>query len=198
LYFAARQGRLGMIDQNGRVLIPFDYDVPGELDAFPDMDDGLVPLRRAGETMLVDANGRVVVTATGMGADKRALLRRRTIGDFTALLAIDKTDGEETHCIQLDGRLYKQVGGDLLRPTLPLTFQEGLMAVKRDGRFGFINPHGTEVIAAQFERVSPFQGGTAYAKKDGKWMIVNRLGAPIENVDPVLATFYRQDKREQN
>lgn len=38
-------------------------------------------------------------------------------------------------------------------------FSEGLAAIKKDGKFGFINTKGELVIPCQFERVSPFADG---------------------------------------
>ena len=68
------------------------------------------------------------------------------------------------------------------------SFNEGLAPVMRDGKWGFINTKGEEVIPCQFPNpddyytASSFYEGMALIKKDGKWGFINNKG---EEVIPV-------------
>ena len=61
-------------------------------------------------------------------------------------------------------------------------FSEGLAAVMRDGKWGYINTKGEEVIPCQFPNpddyyiASPFSEGLALVQKEGKWGFVNTEG----------------------
>ena len=68
------------------------------------------------------------------------------------------------------------------------SFSEGMAAVMRDGKWGYINTKGEEVIPCQFPNpddyytASSFYEGMALIKKDGKWGFINNKG---EEVIPV-------------
>lgn len=65
------------------------------------------------------------------------------------------------------------------------SFSEGLAAVMRDGKWGYINTKGEEVIPCQFPNpyedyiASPFSEGLALVQKDGKWGFVNTEGVEV-------------------
>ena len=65
------------------------------------------------------------------------------------------------------------------------SFSEGLAAVMRDGKWGYINTKGEEVIPCQFPNpyedyiASPFSEGLALVQKDGKWGFVNTEGVKV-------------------
>jgi hypothetical protein len=60
-------------------------------------------------------------------------------------------------------------------------FSEGLAAVKKGGKWGFVDVHGRGVIGAQYAWVSSFHAGRAmFAKQDGgKVGIIDRSGTEI-------------------
>ena len=58
-------------------------------------------------------------------------------------------------------------------------FRNGLSAVVKDGRCGFINRVGDIVIPPEYDTVSPFTEGFAAARFNGKWGFINQFGKPI-------------------
>ena len=52
-------------------------------------------------------------------------------------------------------------------------FSDNMACVKKDGKFGFIDVKGTEVIPCTFERVYPFTEGLALVRKNGKCGYIN-------------------------
>ena len=65
------------------------------------------------------------------------------------------------------------------------SFSEGMAAVMRDGKWGYINTKGEEVIPCQFPNAdyyntaSPFHEGLALIQKDGKWGFINTKGDEV-------------------
>jgi len=57
--------------------------------------------------------------------------------------------------------------------------REGLIAVKSDGKFGFVDKNGKEVIPPRYEEVMPFVRGISAVKRDGKWGFVDKRGKEI-------------------
>ncbi|WP_299458826.1 WG repeat-containing protein [uncultured Microscilla sp.] len=55
-------------------------------------------------------------------------------------------------------------------------FSEGLVAVKRQGKWGFVNAQGKEVIALSYQAVEEFVNGLAMVKKEGLYGGINRQG----------------------
>jgi len=56
------------------------------------------------------------------------------------------------------------------------TFREGLARYVRDGKAGFIDPTGREVIPARYDDARSFHEGLACVMLDGKWGYVDRNG----------------------
>ena len=60
-------------------------------------------------------------------------------------------------------------------------FQEETAVIKKDGKVGFINSLGYEIVAPKYDNVIGFYHGFAGVKKDGKWAFVNKQGKIIGN-----------------
>lgn len=58
-------------------------------------------------------------------------------------------------------------------------FSEELAAVKINGKWGFVDTEGQEVIAAQYEEAKYFNEGFAGVKKDGKWGVIDKANQPL-------------------
>ena len=82
-------------------------------------------------------------------------------------------------------------------------FKEGFSAVKKDGKWGYINTKGEQIVECKFDDARDFSEGFAAVKKYGRWGYINTKGYPaffdkskneIEVVDKVIDrsnnTFY--------
>jgi len=70
----------------------------------------------------------------------------------------------------------------LERPTIDV-FREGMALMERDGRVGFIDEAGNEVIPPVFCAAENFCGGVAVVQQNGKWGIIDITG---ELVSPLI------------
>ena len=58
-------------------------------------------------------------------------------------------------------------------------FIDGLALVSKDGRYGFMNQHGQEIIPCIYENMEIFEGDVARACIDGKCGLINRKGEQV-------------------
>lgn len=58
-------------------------------------------------------------------------------------------------------------------------FSEGLAAVEKNSKAGFVDKSWRLVIPPVYDFVFPFNGGQALAKKDGQWFFINRSGKRV-------------------
>ncbi|MBR0129171.1 MAG: WG repeat-containing protein, partial [Neisseriaceae bacterium] len=56
------------------------------------------------------------------------------------------------------------------------SFYSGLAAVKKDGKWGFIDKTGKEIVALQYDDACDFNQELAAVQKDGKWGFVDKTG----------------------
>ena len=59
------------------------------------------------------------------------------------------------------------------------SFNEGFAAVKKDGKYGYINTKGEQIVECKFDNGGDFNEGFAVVKKDGKWGYINTKGEQI-------------------
>ena len=57
--------------------------------------------------------------------------------------------------------------------------EDGMVAVMKDGKIGFLNENCFEVIPCVYENTSHFSGGYATACRNGKWGIIDRFGQEV-------------------
>ena len=58
-------------------------------------------------------------------------------------------------------------------------FKEGFASVKKDGKYGYINTKGEQIIECKFDYACDFSEGFARVQKDYKWGYVNTKGEQI-------------------
>lgn len=80
-----------------------------------------------------------------------------------------------------DGELVLPPTYDKERDIESYRFRDGLMIVKKNGKYGYLNTKLEEVIPCQFEEARPFDDGLAAVKKDKMWGFIDKKG---ENVIP--------------
>jgi hypothetical protein len=56
------------------------------------------------------------------------------------------------------------------------TFREGLAVVQKNGKYGYINREGVEVVPCVYDGAWGFSEGLARVRKNGKWGYINREG----------------------
>ena len=59
------------------------------------------------------------------------------------------------------------------------SFNEGFAAVKKDGKYGYINTKGEQIVECKFDSAWSFNKGFVAVQKDGKFGYINTKGEQI-------------------
>jgi hypothetical protein len=171
----------GIMDTSGKEISPPIYDY----EAVTPFTNGVAWILKDNKWGLVDGNGKTIIPPKFDGACP-------FVGEFSAVMIenkwglIDKT-GKEIIPIGKyeDIGISKSYGsGSWIIENTPCDdledlLREGLIAVKSDGKFGFVDKNGKVVISPRYEEVMPFVRGISAVKRDGKWGFVDKMGKEI-------------------
>ncbi|WP_103585714.1 WG repeat-containing protein [Campylobacter concisus] len=58
-------------------------------------------------------------------------------------------------------------------------FYEGFATVQKDGKWGYINTKGEQIVEYEFNDARDFYEGFAPVQKDGEWGYINTKGYPV-------------------
>lgn len=200
-----RGGKAGLIDHNGKLILPTEYDNI--------IRDHLLRLGRGGRFALADPAGKLLT-----GFDYGQIFPERsglflvdldgrygmidTAGKLITPTEYDLvrnlrdhqgnyTDLIEVHQDNLLG-LYDRCGNRICAPIYSRidAFHYGFAVVQRDFRFGLIDLEGCEVVEAAYDNMHAVHEGLAAAMVRGRWGFVNMQG---EEVVPFRYTAVHQD-----
>ena len=76
---------------------------------------------------------------------------------------------------------YKKTEREVVAPTYQdaWSYREGRAAVKKNGRWGYLDNRGKEVVEPRYEQAMPYGEGRAAVKKDGQWGYLDEKGKEI-------------------
>jgi hypothetical protein len=193
LYVAYKNGRVGFIDFNGKTVVPFKFEpiIVGELRTVLDVGfvEGHIYLRQKGEMVLVDTKGKIQARESQFTLPQIERLIFRQVGNMGIYAAESESDRIQ---LMVGDRLYERPGGSIDNEKDELYLREGRLAVYRNGKWGYLNEDGIEVIPCQFEEAGKFNGGTAYVKHEGKFHIINHSGALLTHNTQELSRLRRK------
>ena len=159
---AGIEDKYGYIDYNGEIIVPFEYS---EYDLEP-FSEELAGVRKEGKWGFVNKNGEFVIPP-----------RFDEIESFLegfANVSIDNLWG----VINKNGEIIVPLE---YKESWSLShFSEGLMAVEKDGKYGYIDETGQWAIEPKFEFASDFKNGMAKVELDGERFNIDKTGNIIK------------------
>lgn len=191
-----KDDKIGFINEEGEIVIPFEYDFSYIYDAR--FNEDLAALIKNGKFGVIDKYNKVIVPFI---YDK--------IDDFNGGLAVVKKDnlygcvnkkGEfvfplEMECININGNsdtglivISKDGKWGIIdkdgRPVVPVEYKsiiysEGRYITKSDEAYGIFNSNGQIIVPFEFDDIDSFKNGLAEIKKDHKKGIIDKDGKII-------------------
>jgi hypothetical protein len=150
-------GKYGFIDENNKVVIPFQYDY-----AHRRFEEGLAVIGNNGKYGFMNEAGEIVIPLKYEFASSfrngRAKIKKGGKYGF-----IDSTE----------------------KVIIPIKYEainesrNSLMAVKKNGKWGFINKIGNLVIPCQYEETGAFSEGFAAVRREYKWGFIDEKNNTI-------------------
>jgi len=168
-----KNGNFGFINTLSNVKIPIIYS-----EATPFFDEYSL-VKRGGNEGIIDIKGEEIIPAKYTKIHYFGLNRYFDNGIAIASKG-DKwgfinNKGEELTEFVFDApELQNNLENDF--NILPYKFFEGLCRVSVNGKIGFINLKGENVIVPQFKEAQDFQRGLATVKLKDRWGFINRSG----------------------
>lgn len=166
LYFAKKNGKIGIVNEKGSLITPFLYSL------IYFFEYGAAFAHRSGGGFgYLDSTGKEIIPCIYDDIAHAELIYDHDIEyDFVNDFMLVSRNN-------LWGYVDRN-GTEVILPTFEeaMNFSENMAAVKQDGKWGYINQQGEFVIAPIFEEAMEFSNTMAAVKKDGKWGYINQQG----------------------
>lgn len=191
LYRVMDEGQIGVVDKNGRIVVPCRFDqvwtpnkdnyirvllnmktglyhldkgiiLPAEYDQIWEFENGLAKVMKNRRFGFVDKDGLMVVPCEYQHVWAPRDGRIKVIKN--GLTGFVATDGQI-----IAPPVYQDI-----QP-----FENGRARVIRDGKMGFIDEQGNEVIPPFYDEVLPFEGDTTIVTSDDEYLVIDRDGRMI-------------------
>ena len=159
LAWAEKNEMWGLIDIAGNEILPFIYS--------QSFNEGFSRVKEDGNLSLVDKTGKEVLT---LPHDCYSVYN---FNDGVAVLHFEPGDiwyiFDKTGNVKARLKDYRFVSG----------FSEGFAQVTKDGKYGFVDKNGKDVVPPIYDDVQDFNEGFAQVAKDGKYGFVDQTGKEV-------------------
>lgn len=194
LAMVRRNGKFGYIDQNGKEVIRPQYDF-----AYP-FSEGLAKVEKNGKYGFIDSKGRLAVDFQFKDFEiqikeidptqpSKPTFRNGyydATGFFNKGYAV-VSKGNKMGIIDQEGNVVVPIKYDFVNQPA----ENGLVLVRNNWKYGYVNLEGKEVIPPFYEEAMSFSHGLAAVNKRGVWAFIdanNETQIPWE-LEHVLAPF---------
>jgi len=150
---AYKDGKFAVIDRNGKLCTKFEFEEPE-----PFQKNGKAIALRGSFYYLIDQKGQLSEPYNYFMATNNG---RYKVSHDKGYTFLDKAGN------RIPGwDWYENIGN----------FQDGALTVKKDGKWGWVDPNGSILIRPQFQEVEQFEDGVATVKTNEKWGIIDKNG----------------------
>ena len=199
-----QSNRWGFTELSGEQVIPCQFDRVG---AF---SNSLAWAELDGSYKFIDHTGHPVFEIGGVLAELDDIFPNNFSDDLLSVNCKYPSSDATWHdsyfvnksgrCVSFHGLLQTYIGLEFPSSSICLerkyewlsSFSEGLCAVRHDGKYGFIDKTGTEVIPCKYSAVNDFHEGQAAVQLNGKYGYVDTLGADVIPWQYDFADDFRQ------
>lgn len=193
-YYAAQKNqKIGILDVKGNWVVPIEYDIfyyingTSRLPRNPIFLYNHFYLRKGDNTVLFDKNFKKIANTKDLAEPGTSYLRYGEKGLFNY---VESSNGAynnpkpETKKWLLNNKVYNFSGGSYKYDGSSLQgtdrywqFQQGMIVAMKDGKYGYLDYTGEEVIPFEFDEATSFElTGLASVKKNNEWFTINRHG----------------------
>lgn len=157
-----KDGKWGVIDKQGRVVVPFQYDFVDRL------VDGIAVVRVGTKYGVINENGAPI---TGVTYDFAI-----AVGDGYARVAMKGPSGD----VWNDDAKWGMVGrrGEIVPPIYESleNLADGMFVAKKGRKYGYLDANGKEVTAFVYDDAETFSDGRGLVRVKGTYGFVDRTG----------------------
>ena len=195
---AKHEGRWGFINRNGAEVIPFRYRSVQSFQGGAAIVDTGLPEHPVG---VIDQSGAWVVQplfrsiSAADGKIGGFLLGQKEAGDGLSFydhfgnlvlgpysLAFPFADGRARVKSKFGEWIIDSSGNFVVKQPVALDgigFSDGLIAIRHDGKLGYMGVDGNIVLEPQYNQGGAFAEGIAAIELDGRWMFIDKSGRVV-------------------
>ena len=175
-----KNGKIGYINDKGKVVIDFEYEPIHQKMWARGVSDGRIIIRQNGALGVIDTSGKIIVapdsTYTNISDFHQG---KATITQTKQSYQINK-DGERIHPVSHQYSSTKttkqsqtpQPPKTTPNPPTPKAF----LPHQQDGKWGFVDETGTPMIIYTFDEVKPYSEGLAAVRISDNWGFIDGAG----------------------
>jgi len=162
-YVAAKDGKYGVLDKNGEVVIDYTFER-----IYSDYSENLLMAQSDQQNVYIDMKGNIVLKTNAAAID-----------EFFSSVAACAFYNEEDQTYEY-GYVSLETGdvinSEVLYSAKAFSEGYGVCCVKETGLYGYIKPDGTYFIEPKYQNAGSFRNGYAPVYIDGKWGYINTKG----------------------
>jgi hypothetical protein len=171
-----RNNKQGLVNSKGIEVAPFIYDKIGFNNNEYNLSDlikGRIKVEKNGKIGFINESGKELVPIKYDEIDGFGSLTKK----FSDDLVIVKNNGKIGLIDFEDGQLVIPVLYNEIFDFQALTDNSYKIAkVNKNGKYGFINMNGEEIISPIYDEIKDFNNGYASFRVNNKWGLINSLG----------------------
>ncbi len=158
-------GKTGYFDTKGNLVVPFCYSYGGSF------SEGLAVVKMGGQVGFIDPTGQEVVPCdlpytTAENLDHGVSVVTRSTREGIKWGLIDRNGREIVEC-KYDEETY-----------IP-PLDEGIVSMHWNGKYGYVNIEGREIVPPQYDYTHEFSEGYGAVRLNGKYGYVDQLGQEV-------------------
>lgn len=158
----------GVIDTNGNIVIPFQYNMHDLRHGFR---DGIAWVKKDHKWGAVDTKGNIVIPLKYYEDDEFGPYNGNDVVFYDKLVVVVSQDGKR---IAFDNKGVAVIPWPYDEDMYELS--DGLFEVRKDGKSGVVGTTGNVVIPLIYDGVRRIHDGGAIVVKDDKWGVVDTTG----------------------
>lgn len=166
---AQKNGKVGYINDKGKIVIAFDYQPMNGKTWARGVSDGRIIIKQQGALGVIDTKGNIIV------APNPSFI---SISDFQGGKATIK-EGRNSYHILKDGTPLTHQPTSVPTPSnqqVTKTTMKKLTPHQQDGKWGFVDETGTAMIIYTFDEVKPYSEGLAAVRVSDNWGFIDMGG----------------------
>ncbi|TRX72412.1 WG repeat-containing protein [Carboxylicivirga sp. M1479] len=192
IYRVMRDGKVGIIQSNGQIIVPCEYNQVWNLD-----DNGYFRVLKSGKAGVFHISGQIIIPAEydqvwPFSNDLAKVLKHGKLGyfnkqgeqvvpcEYQQIWAYD--DGRAR--VLKNGKIgYIDVTGHEIIPCeyqQIWSYENGKARVLKDGKVGYIDYYGNEIIPPMYTHIWAFENGKAKALLEGQMVWIDETGQPLD------------------
>ncbi|UZT98851.1 WG repeat-containing protein [Chryseobacterium fluminis] len=154
--------RSGFVDRDGKIILPLDYRIGN-------FREGFATVGKNGKYGFIDENKKMVIP-----------LKFERVWNFFDGVAKAIYNGKSVYVDTKGNILFESdINPESMKEYIGF-FYEGMAIKTKNGKFGFVDKAGKEIIPLVYDQVHEFSSGSALVRKDNRYYFIDKKGKRIE------------------